>query len=183
MAERIYYRTHGKTKEKLESLHRQFAENDAAITRWAKVEGGDGYWHRNGLGGIAIAEGKDIPHGWRYVHTSADGNLFLAPNKRTKAGKNLALQMEELPPVPHSSHVSDAFGAGAFDFIENGRIGRCWLHSEKVGEEYILSVPVSNYSFTDEPPKQFTPPEATELKLSEYHALKEAQAALTPHAL
>ena len=91
------------------------------------------------------------------------------PSKSTKEGKTLIKQIEALGEMPDG---------GTFARLINGPdmviSGGHWstLSFQVLGDSIVVSVPVKYLEEVDDE-KQFVPPDARELKMSEYYALKE----------
>ncbi|KGM44463.1 hypothetical protein JY97_00510 [Alkalispirochaeta odontotermitis] len=179
MVERIYYMTFGDSEQKCIDLAEQHGAFSTLFQEWAEGYGALGSWSGNIVGGIIVERSNELPYGWRDSgHSNNANHLWLAPNKRTKKGKEIAAEMQDLPRPFHSSAISRAFDAGEFISVSGGQTTISYLHFEKLCGKYILSVPVNAYRDFDRTEiNDFVPPDATELKMSEYYALKEKAAA------
>lgn len=103
------------------------------------------------------------PVGWR------QGKEHAYPDRRTKAGREIAKRFESLPhgvdSWRFSGMLSKALG-GQWEYWGDGHVYFPTL--EKVGGEYVISVPAAS---------KITPPGCTELRMSEYCNMREAAAA------
>lgn len=105
---------------------------------------------------------NDPGRAWKPIR---DHKNCYAPDKRHKEGKLIAKQIDAIR-IPHNRVLAELIGGGFLVVC-----GNFWgsISFQTSGDNYILSVPIP-----DKTENEFIPPDARLLKMSEYHAMKEA---------
>lgn len=130
-----------------------------------------------------------IPEGWRRdgklsrKHSFEGGVVCTADPKKKDTFKKLEWELRDLPSLPDAHDFSNRIG---FHFmVRDNRWKICGF--ERIGDNIVVEVP----KWTPRDPKcdgedqhnaQFIPPDSTQLKYSEYYAMKEAAEAARTHA-
>lgn len=136
------------------------AKREASLA-WAKSYGVETAielrgWGHTTLMGLAPVEGKEPPAGFKLCRDKRGGEKWWGPDLKTKLGKEIQRTLAGMerhgPTLPGFSHV----------LVGNRLCTEGW---EMVGEDLIVSIPQ---------PSDYVPPDSRFLKMSEYHAIKEA---------
>lgn len=138
--------------------HKAFLET---LELLAKEFGGDA-WVIGSRWFAGIAFHGHVPAGWRKPKSKE----YSVPDKRVKAGRDLDARFRKLPQgVDGRSFSSMLHCAGLGDFMHWGGGFVRWTTFERFGDTTILSVPAQC---------NVEPPNCTELKMSEYWAIRES---------
>jgi hypothetical protein len=119
-----------------------------------------------GIAGLCFE--KDPGKAWKPVRGYGEGIYY--PDKRIKEGKDIAKRLKEIE-FPGSRTFASLIGGGFF-IISGNRWGS--ISFEEIGDAYIISIPIGKQEQSSD--ASFVPPDTLPLKLSEYYALKEAEA-------
>lgn len=114
----------------------------------------------------------DVHPGIGWIPAQDREPKFYRPDSRTKIGKALLLKMKEVQ-IPTSETFADLIGGGHF-IVSGNMWGR--ISFEKIGDKFIISVPIPGQVGNEPMDGEFTPPGCKLLKMSEYYALKEKAA-------
>lgn len=166
MAERKYFLAHGESETKV----RAFFERRVAAIK----EGNDLAVSLGGLcavfshcvGGVIFAD--KAPDGWTMKGRTSKGEKYFMPLRKSKAGKDLASRLTSIR-IPEARDLHSQFSSDG-GHIDGGGMGFAihYISAEIAKGKAIISVPAG---------LDFTPPESTPLKMSEYWAIKEGEAA------
>lgn len=162
--DRIYYRVNG--GEALAIIETFCADQQAVADSWrafAAKHGAKLYRHDLSLRGL-IFDG-DPPEGW-FPAVVFPSNVCV-PNRRTKLGREIAENLSSLPRKLSGRDLAARLGGGEALLRAAGKL--MWPGFEKIGNAYVLSMPIDEDGSHCAPP-----PDCTQLKMSEYWALKEA---------
>lgn len=166
MIERSYFLAHGESEAKV----RDFFERRVAAIRegndLAKSLGGEGAVFGSHVGGVIFA-GK-APDGWTWKGRTTDGSKYYMPLRKNKAGKDLANRLTSIR-IPEGRELHSLFSSDGGHLDTSGMgFAIHYISAEIAKGKAIISVPAG---------MDFTPPESTPLKMSEYWAIKEGSAA------
>jgi hypothetical protein len=146
------------------------------------------FGNERAIGALILKDGAPMPDGWRKANElhrkySTEG-VFIVPDKRRKDTYALLCnELKQIPSLPDAHKFSARLG---FGMMIRGRYMLLCSY-EKIGEQIVISVP--RYAppegglSDEEHTKQFVPPDCTQLKLSEYYAMKEASVPAVPQPI
>lgn len=169
----LYFRAVGKSLEVVEKYR---TDTQAAHNHWwavARDLGATGLMASvDRLFGFVFEGDPGAAHKKTLRRVKDAGTVYWAPNKRYKAGKELAKRLEEVR-CPHSGSLTRQLVGDPFAYVNMGESGPGgsirfrMIGFHVIGDETILTVPAGGP----------TPPDAVRIKTSEYWALREAEEA------
>ena len=177
----------GKTEQLVRDIMRERQAAQDARIAYFKSKGADNLWASEGCVSGLVVKADKIPPGWRRdakTGTLADGEIVVVPDGKQKATyKPLTFELRALPSLPGTHAFTSRLGADCVCTANPHGRGMVMLFCsfEFVGDKVIVSIPKPGEGSSmlragDKPDKQFIPPDCTQLKMSEYWALKETVA-------
>ena len=150
--ERRYYIAAGESLRLLEAWHD--AQLEVMNRRRAFLErlGSNLNYMENGGHMVSVGFDSNPGEDWRSTFDAG----YYRPNKRRKAGKEIAKEMAGLK-------RSDSFQMPGYQWVIEAN-GIHYLNRQKIGDKWIITVPVKS---------DFVPPDAIPIKASEYWRMKE----------
>lgn len=166
MAERSYFLAHGESETKVREFFEARRSAHQAAEALAKEVGGKGAAVGWSMAGVIFE--ANAPEGWTCKGTTTDGIKYHMPLRRTKAGKELCKRISAIR-VPDAKALHSQFSADGGHFASSGMgFAIHYISAEIAKGKAIISVPAG---------MDFTPPDTTPLKMSEYWAIKEGETA------
>ena len=162
MSERSYFLAHGESEKKVRDFFARRLDALREASELAKSLGGDGTVGSRRVSGVIFKGGK--PEGWAEKGVTSTGERYYMPLRKSKAGKALAARISSLR-IPDGMELHSEFSNDGGHLATSGMgISIQYISAEIAKGKAIISVPAG---------MDFTPPESTPLKMSEYWALKE----------
>lgn len=166
MSEKKYFLAHGSSEAKVRDFFERRVAAIKAGNDLAKSLGADCAVFSSRVGGVVFS-GK-APDGWAKKGITTEGTPYWMPLRKSKAGKELAERLTAIC-IPDGRELHSLFSsAGGHFAMIGGSFAIHYISAEITKNKVIISVPDG---------LDFTPPDATPLKMSEYWAIKEGEAA------
>lgn len=153
------------------------AEREAATEarqRYIREHKLAGLWaSESSVNGIIIREDETVPEGWK-VKTRLEKGVVLVPDGRKRAlAKQLREAISRIPGLPGAHDFSKRLDFGGYVNAMAWRVA----YFSKLGDAVVVFVPKlpskgTGWNAEDEK-TQWTPPDSTLLKLSDYYRLRE----------
>lgn len=160
------------------------AEREAATEarrRYIREHKLAGLWaSESSVNGIILREDEKVPEGWK-VKTRLETGVVLVPDGRKRVlAKQLREAISRIPGLPTAHDFSKRLDFGGYINASAWRVA----YFSKLGDTVVVFVPKlpskgTGWNTEDEK-TQWTPPDSTPLKLSDYYRLREEFEAAQP---
>lgn len=166
MSERSYFLAHGESEAKVRDFFERRTTAIREANDLAKSVGGTCAVFSSYVSGVMFD--GNAPEGWTHKGYTTDGGKYWMPLRKSKAGKELAKRLTAIR-IPGAMDLHGALSSEGGYLAGSGTgFALHWISAEIAKGKAIISVPAG---------MDFTPPESTPLKMSEYWAIKEGEAA------
>lgn len=136
-----------------------------------------GLWGSDrGITGLVVNKDEPLRQGWRIAKDARPETpehvLIVPDGKQRKTVKALRAELAALPSLPDAHEFSRRIKFGGYCTDK----WLMWASWESIGDAIIISVPrmrEGSGQFIGSEKGQFIPPDCTELKLSDYHRMRE----------